>query len=91
LILSKKYKKTEVAQMFGVRAGTKIEWVKAHKNNGIDGLKAKPKGNKSEDMLLLSASVQKSIQVVIIDKMPDQLKLDYVLWTRKVVKELVER
>lgn len=91
LILSKKYKKSEVAQMFGVRAGTITEWVKAHKNNGIDGLKAKPKGNKSEDMLLLSASVQKSIQVMIIDKMPDQLKLDYALWTRKAVKELVER
>ena len=28
---------------------------------------------------------------MIVDKMPDQLKLDYALWTRKAVKELVER
>jgi len=40
---------------------------------------------------LKSATVQKSIQVMIIDKMPDQLKLDYALWTRKAVKELVEK
>ena len=91
LVLSKKYKKFEVAQMFGIRGGTLTDWVKAHKILGDDGLKAKRKGNKSEDMLLLSASVQKSIQSMIIDKMPDQLKLDYALWTRKAVKELVER
>jgi hypothetical protein len=40
---------------------------------------------------LKSASVQKSIQLMIIDKMPEQLKLDYALWTRKAVKELVEK
>jgi len=28
---------------------------------------------------------------MVIDKMPDQLKLDYGLWTRKAVKELIER
>lgn len=91
LVLSKKYKKFEVAQMFGIRPGTITEWAKAHKSVGFDGLKAKPKGNKSEDMLLLSASVQKEIQLMIIDKMPDQLKLDYALWTRKAIKELIER
>jgi transposase len=90
LVLSKKYKKSEVAHMLGVRPATITEWVKAHKMNGFDGLRAKPKGNKSEDMLLLSAWIQKSIQAMIVDKMPDQLKLNYALWTRKAVKELVE-
>ncbi len=28
---------------------------------------------------------------MITDVMPDQLKLPYALWTRKAVKELVER
>ena len=28
---------------------------------------------------------------MIVDKMPDQLKLDFALWTRKAVKELVAR
>lgn len=91
LVLSKKYKKSEIAEMFGVRSGTITEWVKGYKEKGFDGLIAKRKGNKSEDMLLLSATVQKAIQAMIIDKMPDQLKLEYALWTRKAVKELIER
>lgn len=27
---------------------------------------------------------------MITDKMPDQLKLDYALWTRKAVMELIK-
>ncbi|MCO5249296.1 MAG: IS630 family transposase [Chitinophagales bacterium] len=46
---------------------------------------------RSEDRKLLSSKVERQIQKMIIDKMPDQLKLDYALWTRKAVKELVER
>ncbi len=46
---------------------------------------------KSEDKKLLSIANEKAIQLMIIDKMPDQLKLDYGLWTRKALKELVER
>jgi transposase len=39
----------------------------------------------------LSSSQQKEIQLMIIDKMPDQLKLDYGWGTRKAVKEVGER
>jgi transposase len=91
LVLNKKYKQFEVAQMFGIRPATLSEWIQAYKKKGFDGLKAKRKGNKSEDMLLLSTSIQKEIQSMILDKMPDQLKLNYALWTRKAVKELIER
>lgn len=46
---------------------------------------------KSEDKKLLSATQELAIQKMILDKMPNQLKLDFALWTRKAVKELVER
>lgn len=39
----------------------------------------------------MSAIQELEIQKMIIDTMPDQLKLDFALWTRKAVKELVER
>lgn len=84
-------KKSEVAQIFGVKKGTISEWVKSYNENGIKGLISKPKGVKSEDKKLLSLAQEKAIQLMIVDKMPDQLKLDYALWTRKAVKELVER
>lgn len=84
-------KKSDVAKIFGVKNGTISEWFKNYKQFGYKGLNSKPKGVKSEDKKLLSISQEKSIQLMITDKMPDQLKLDYALWTRKAVKELVYR
>jgi transposase len=84
-------KKSDVAILFGVRNGTITEWVKIYKEFGFKGLKGKKKGVQSEDKKLLSNNQEKAIQNMIIDKMPNQLKLDFALWTRKAVKELVER
>ncbi len=84
-------KKSEVARLFGVRNGTITDWVRIYNEFGYKGLKSKPKGVKSEDKKLLSSEQEKAIQNMIIDKMPNQLKLDFALWTRKAVKELVER
>ncbi len=84
-------KQKEVAQIFGVRTNTISDWVRTYKQLGIKGLKDKPKGPKSEDVKLLSVKQEKEIQRKITDTMPDQFKLAYGLWTRKAVKELVER
>jgi len=84
-------KQVEVALLFGIRTGTVSDWVKNYKTFGLNGLKDKPKGPKSEDLKLLSKNQELSIQKMITDIMPDQLKLPYALWTRKAVKELVER
>ena len=46
---------------------------------------------KSEDKKLLSDAQEIAIQKMLVDKLPEQLKLDFALWTRKAVKELVER
>lgn len=84
-------KKGEVALIIGVKAGTISDWWKSHKQDGVKGLRAKKKGAKSEDRKLLTDEQEQQIQKMIVDKMPDQLKLDFALWTRKAVKELVER
>ena len=84
-------KKKDVAKLFGVRPTSISEWVKKHKEQGSKGLKANKPGIKSEDKKLLSRQQEFEVQNMIIDKMPDQLKLDFSLWTRKAVKELIER
>lgn len=83
--------KGEVANIMGVRAGTISDWWKKYKEKGMPGLKSKKKGARSEDRKLLSSSQERAIQKMIVDKMPDQMKLPFALWTRKAVKELVER
>ena len=84
-------RKGEVAKLIGVKSGTISEWWKSYQELGLKGLKAKKNGAKSEERKLLTAAQELDVQKMIIDKMPDQLKLDYGLWTRKAVKELVER
>lgn len=84
-------KKGEVAEIIGVRSASISEWWKNYKEKGINGLSSKKRGVKSEDKKLLSSKQEQEIQKMIIDTMPDQLKLDFALWTRKAVKELVER
>ena len=88
-LIKKGFKKGDVAILFGVNKNTVSNWVKHYNETG--SFKSNKKGVKSEDKKLLSLSQEKSIQLMIVDKMPDQLKLDYALWTRKAVKELVER
>jgi len=89
----KKSGKTQkfIAEVFGVRESTVSSWFKAYKSEGLKGLKDKKRGVSSEDKKLISSLQEKQIQSMIIDVMPDQLKLPYALWTRKAVKELVER
>jgi len=80
-----------IAEIFGIRAATVSQWNKQYKLYGNKGLKDKVRGVKSEDKKLLSSIQENQIQKMILDTMPDQLKLPYALWTRKAVKELVER
>lgn len=84
-------KQKEIAVLYGVRQATVSDWVKCYKLIGLKGLRDKIRGVKSEDKKLLSNQQEKLIQKMITDVMPDQLKLPYGLWTRKAVKELVER
>ena len=65
--------------------------MKAYKHEGNKALKDNTRGVKFEDKKFLSTAQEKEIQKMILDMMPDQLKLDYALWTSKAVKELVER
>jgi len=91
LLLQSGRKQYEVAEIIGVKKETICGWNISYKKGGFEALKGKKTGVKSEDKKLLNTQQEKEIQSMIIDKMPEQLKLDFALWTRKAVKELVER
>lgn len=79
--------RAEIGKIVGVHADTVGRWLKLDKRN----LKIKRGGRKLGDARLLSAQDEKQIRSKIIDKTPDQLKLQYALWTRKAVQELIQR
>jgi transposase len=84
-------KKGDAAQLLGVNKNTVSNWWKSYTARGTAGLTEQKRGAPSEAKKLLSAAQEKAIQKMLIDTMPDQLKLDYALWTRKAVRELVKR
>lgn len=81
----------EVAKILEVHYNSVSTWCKKYKSGGLQSVKAKKRGVSSEQKSLLSREQEKEIQKMITDKMPDQMKLPYALWTRKAVKELIER
>jgi len=91
ILLRSGKKKKEVAAIFGVRPNTVSDWIKSYKAKGAKGLQDSKRGVKSEDKKLLTPKQELAIQSLILDTMPDQLKLPYALWTRKAVMELISR
>ena len=90
-LLKQGRKQVEVAGILGVRAATISDWWRIWQADGNKALKLKHPGPAKGSNCLLGVKEEKEIQKLIIDKTPDQLKLPFVLWDRKAVKELVHR
>ncbi|MGK0380144.1 MAG: transposase [Patiriisocius sp.] len=83
--------KKVVADFYNVNQNTINNWVKKHKEKENKGLFDSKRGVKSADKKLLNTSQEQAIQNMIIDVMPDQLKLDFASWTRRAVKDLINK
>lgn len=81
----------EVALLLGVNKNSINTWNKNYKKHGSKGLKEKARGHKKGQGRLLTPEQEKQVQRMIIDKMPDQLKLPFALWTRRAIKDLIKR
>ena len=88
-----KQKKTqkEISILLNIHRNTTYQWVKRYKHSGLKGLKDQKQGHDEGIGRLLSVKQEKEVQKMIIDKMPEQLKLPFGLWTRKAIVELIKR
>lgn len=84
-------KKKDIALFYGVHVNTVRDWWKHYKREGFKSLAYQKRGAKSENKKLLNSTQEIEIQHMITDTMPDQLKLDFALWTTKAIKELIFR
>lgn len=79
--------RAEIGDIVGVHADTVGRWLKLNPKQ----LKVNRGGRRSREGRHLSTAQEKQICRLIIDKAPDQLKLDYALCKRKAVMELIEQ
>ena len=64
---------------------------KAFQQGGSDALSTRRRGRRMGDLRHLSTSQEKGIQRKIIDRRPEQLKLNFALWTRDAVRQLIKQ
>ena len=81
----------DVAETVGVSPQAVSGWIKKYKVGGLAALKARKRGIEVGQSRRLTPQQEKHLQKLITDKVPDRLKLSYVLWTRKAVMELIKQ
>jgi len=90
-LYKQKKSQKEISILLNIHKNTIYQWVKKYKQDGLKGLKDQKQGHDEGIGRLLSVKQEKEIQNMIIDKMPEQYKLPFGLWTRKAIVELIKR
>ncbi len=81
----------QIAKIVDVHANTVGIWCRGHEKGGVRALKAKKRGRRKGENRTLTPAQEDVIQKTICDKMPDQLKLSFALWTRRAVQLLIKQ
>jgi len=81
---------TLAAATFGVGVRAANRWMAKDKVGGLRALEAQPRGRRVGGGRLTPTQAVR-IQQLVLDKMPDQLKLGLFLWTRAAVVALIAR
>ncbi len=80
----------ETAKVVGVHERTVAKWADVAARMGLQtAIDGGQRGSTLGQRRSLTASQEVLIQTLITDKMPDQLKMGFALWTRDAVRELI--
>jgi transposase len=77
------------AKAVGVTRQEVVKWCAKYEKGGWDALKAQPTGRRPGEQMALQPWQCGLIVRLITDKMPDQLKLPFMLWSRAAVRDLI--
>lgn len=77
-----------VARAIGMNSATVYRWVAAHREGGVEALKAKPVPGRPPK---LKGPQIARLYTMIVGKDPRQLQFEFALWTREMVREVIRR
>ena len=82
---------TEAAKLAGVHRQVVNRWIRWLRGEGPAGLQDGRRVSSRKGSGILTASEARRVQRWIRDRMPDQMKLPFALWTAQAVRELIHR
>lgn len=80
-----------IVELSGLSYPTVRSVIDLYKQGGMDAIKPASRGRDSGDGRTLSDEQEQAIQRIICDKRPEQLKMEFALWNRAAVMQLIER
>jgi transposase len=82
----------EIAAILDVSVAASRLWWRIYREGGEEGLALGQRGRPPGTCRTLTPAQEKAVRKAIADKTPDQLKMDFALWTRPVIAQyIVER
>jgi len=81
----------QIARDLGLSYSSVRMIVNRFKTDGMRGIDSGQRGSQAHSCRTLTAEQEERTQRLICDKRPEQLKLDFALWTRAAVMLLIER
>ena len=79
----------EIEEAVCLSRTTVCKALKTYREGGWKALRGKQRGTKIGENRNLTTVQESMIQTKIIDRRPEQLKLDFALWTREAVRQLI--
>ena len=80
----------EIGDIVGAHRNTVGRWLKSWRKDGSKTLKPALPGRPLGSGRHLSSEQEAKLKRQLMDKTPDQLKLDFALWTRNAVQEYIQ-
>jgi len=87
----KGYGVMQIVDLSGLSYPTVRSAIDRYKKGGFAALKPSRRGKRKGQGRTLTEEQERAIREIICDKRPDQLKMEFALWNRAAVMQLIER